>query len=1136
MNSILAGMIEAERQERIAADLDMMNRLNTLRTDITNQMREVDASIREINGSISKLSQSDASLGLQIKNLEQSTKLIEDAFELKLKETNTSLLEVIQGKKDELTSRLSLIDSKISEIRGNTDSNTREIIENREKILSAIELQRLFENHASQAFATKSDLAIQQELYRNLETIVRSLDVRLTRTSEEISQTLGQRIFEVTARVHSIETKVTSQGKDLDALRSDLSSAISEYREQHEELSLKLRDEIRIVQMSLGNMLIQQNQALRSELLLELNRQSLELTLYTNKAVSLLSNCLSELSKREDKNNAAQVLAISELRKDMVAAIAKEQRERKLLADDVESLIVRVLNVEQDVKDLQLMSTQTYNFLTRLTSDFEAEKVAVAKRFSQQAAVMDAKLQELRNDFEKRLSELGDFSESLVRNLGLEVQQNFRNVNLEIATLSNRQSNAEKRLEVFLEEYQRDRSKTSNFSARISGPFRQAQGHLSSTIDALTALQFRFIQVLAPDEDTPDFYNDDLRKALEKLNKNCGVEPGTKFVNIYGLDSFQLISIEYVRLLLSGLNSGKEKRDRIFHSYGRAGDSRLSQAVVMALLQTPANDSDKDCRNEVQQWARGIVLNDDRFSALADALAEDDELERRVSVLYENIQNTSQPLKEIEKQIEASVAGIRDRESVFDSMVAQTALDLVNAAWDSRQISDRLALVDNLESMQTTQGELAQEMKAGFAELRQRLKTFEEKTTQRLSRIEDQTGRMTLSLKRALDVLISLADRAGYADLRAYAQWAAEPIDYEPSIFPNWSPRVSAVQHFFSGNLSLRNKTAACTGSSILPRGGVQGMYQFGTWGPCFVNFRSFPVAAWGNEFQTLWLRVFGAGHVINLSVDPAIQRDNRQLFRNYNYNRTFDFRAQNPLLKLTGSFENGVFDIRVPDLLDFYLKNIRSFGGVTVSVQAIREDLIGAEAVRKISSVFNYTIQVFSPLIIDFHNIGLPRTLSFQESSVRMNFIDEKKFERTGWVKGSEAAFLLKRSLPVGTKIEKKHLFAEGEICQGQKSQTGFDALLCFDENGDGVIDGNDSRFKDLTAFFDYDADGVIDFGELQSLESRGLQSLETDYTTIAESEGLRQGNDLRYVSNALGSKGMAKAKIIDVYFGVEK
>jgi hypothetical protein len=1138
LNNILLGMIENERKERIAADDEIMNKMNSLKTDLVNQILGVKSSIQQIDVKLLDINKKDELLSSQVSSLEQSTKNLEQNLNMKILETNSSLMDAIKNNKSELIAKLNLVDEQIAKLQNDTVGSGQELLKQKDQILAVIQSQKIFEDYVSQTYATKEEIAIQQQMYSSLEAVVKSLDLRLTRTSQEIADALGQRIFEVTSRITSLEEKVSSQGKNLSTLRSDLASAIQEYQRQHQELSDDLREEIDKTETYLGSMMIRQNQATRDELLTELNKLGLELTLYTNKAVTLLSSSLTELSKKVDTNNADQVALAAEIRQQMVDAITKEQMQRMQLGSELEQLIARVIRIELEVKDLQRISELNSKMLNRITVDFENEKVNVATRFAQQAQVVETKFNLIKNDFDQRLKDLASHAENLVKNLGAEVQNNFKNVNLEIATLTARQANAEKRLETFLEEYQQDRSRTASFASKISVPFRQAQGHIASSIDALSLVQHRFVQILAPDEDNPDFYDGDLKKKLASLNKKCNVAENTGFTNVYGLDSFQLISIEYARMLLTGLNSGDPKRDRIFFKFGpAAGNDRFAQTVIMSLLQTPADDVDKECKYEVQQWARAILLSDPRFDALADALAQDDEFERRVSVLYETLQNASVPLKQIQVQIEESVAGVKDREAIYNSMVTQTAIDLVNASWDSRQLSDRLALIDGLESVQTSQSELQEEMRAGFKDLRSKLKQFEEQTNTRLARIEDQQGKMSLSLRRALDVLISLADRGGYEDLKAYARWAGEPISYQPVVYPNWQPKISMVQHFFSGVLSLKNKTDACTGAKILPKAGIQGAYQFGTWGPCWVNFRSLPLPTWGNEFKTLWLRIFGAGHVISLKVDPAAQKEAPALFRNYNYNRVFDFRNTNdPLIRLTGTFDNGVFDIRVPDLLDFYLKNIRTWGGVTVSIQSQRHAVVGQETIVTSSNIFNYTIQVFSPLIIDLHGSSLPRTISSQDSKVKMNFTDESKFERSGWVSGYEAGFLLKKSVPAGTVVRKKHLFVEGEYCNNKAAADGFDALACLDLNQDGAVDNKDPGFKSLQVFFDFNSNGIVDAGEIKSLKDLGIIRLSTMHTTIPVEQAVRQGNDLRYQSSIYGERNQQIGRVFDIYSGVEK
>lgn len=1139
LNNILFGMVENERQERINSDIQILGQITTLRGELTSQISELNTSVTRMDKTIVGLSEQDKKFSSEVSSLESASMELEKRLSLKLFNTELSLQGAIRDNRQELASHLSQLDTTIANLRESSMENANDIINQRNQILALMSAQGSFEKYVSETFATKSELAVQKSLYDSLEYFVRSLDLRLTRTSQEVSETLGQRIFDLTQKVSSIEAKVTSQGKDIETLRSDLSSAINEYKEQNVEFTSKVREEIARVESQLGTLMINQNDLLRSEVMTELAKQGLELTLYTNKSVTFLSNALGELSKKVDSTNTDQSAALAQVRKQMVDAIINEQEERKNLSLDVHQLVLRVMRVETEILDLQNIAEANSRMTRRISVDFEIEKTSVAARFKLQDETIQAKFSQLQQDFDKKLKEVATHAESLVKNLGTEVQENFKSVSLEIATLTTRQAGVEKQLSNMLEEYQQDRSRTSTFAARISSPFRQAQGHLVSTIDALSMLQLRFVQVLAPDEENPDFYNDDLKKRLEILNKKCDSVAVTSFANALGMDSFQILSIEYTRLLLSGLNSGDPERDLIFHKFGpAAGNDRLTQAVGTALVQAPFGDVDKSCQYEVQQWARSILLTDKRFIPLAQALSNDDEFERRLSVLYESFQNAADPMEEIHKHIVSAVEGSKDRDKIFDSMVIQTARDLVNAAWDSRQLSDRLAILDGLEKVQTAQSETQEEMRNGFAELRQKLKGFELQTNGRLSHLEDQQGKMSLALKRGLDVLISLADRGGYPDLRAYAQWAGSAIEYSPVIYPNWKPRISMVQHFFAGPLSLKNKTDACTGSKILSQAGIQGAYQFGTWGPCWVNFRSLPLPKWGNEFKTLWLRIFGAAHLITLTVDPAAQKEQHPMFKNYNYSRKFDFREDNsnPLIKLTGTFDNGVFDIMVPDLLDYYLKNIRTWGGVTVSVEAERQAAVGSEQIITNSQIFKYTIQVFSPLIIDIHKSGLPSTISSQSSKVSINFTNPKKLEKSGWVKGSEAAFLIKSDLEIGTPLRRQHLFIEGETCDGYNAKDGFAALECLDKNGDGSIDLQDAKFSSLRAFFDYDADGIVDQGEIRLLSELGIVSLSLLHETIPENIGLNNGNDLRYKAKIFGKDGASVGKLIDIYFGVEQ
>jgi len=71
---------------------------------------------------------------------------------------------------------------------------------------------------------------------------------------------------------------------------------------------------------------------------------------------------------------------------------------------------------------------------------------------------------------------------------------------------------------------------------------------------------------------------------------------------------------------------------------------------------------------------------------------------------------------------------------------------------------------------------------------------------------------------------------------------------------------------------------------------------------------------------------------------------------------------------------------------------------------------------------------------------------------------------------------------------------FAEGKT-------TGLGALSTLDENGDGIIDQNDSQFADLQIWRDLNQDGISQSDELKSLADYGIESFDLNATQTNES-----------------------------------
>jgi len=64
-------------------------------------------------------------------------------------------------------------------------------------------------------------------------------------------------------------------------------------------------------------------------------------------------------------------------------------------------------------------------------------------------------------------------------------------------------------------------------------------------------------------------------------------------------------------------------------------------------------------------------------------------------------------------------------------------------------------------------------------------------------------------------------------------------------------------------------------------------------------------------------------------------------------------------------------------------------------------------------------------------------------------------------------------------------------KLATGQNASNGYEALAQLDANGDGVIDAKDAAYGDLKVWVDANGDGVSQSGELKSLASLNIASI---------------------------------------------
>ena len=133
-------------------------------------------------------------------------------------------------------------------------------------------------------------------------------------------------------------------------------------------------------------------------------------------------------------------------------------------------------------------------------------------------------------------------------------------------------------------------------------------------------------------------------------------------------------------------------------------------------------------------------------------------------------------------------------------------------------------------------------------------------------------------------------------------------------------------------------------------------------------------------------------------------------------------------------------------------------------------------------------------PLAIDLGALGIE--LTTLENGVNFD-LDKNGFaEKTAWI-GLEDGFLcLDRN--GNSKIDDcGELFGDQvELSNGAISVSGFEASADFDEDGDGVIDHNDTVWNDLRVWIDANHNGISDSGELKTLNELGVVNISLDVT----------------------------------------
>ncbi|MBL8642020.1 MAG: type I secretion C-terminal target domain-containing protein, partial [Alphaproteobacteria bacterium] len=158
------------------------------------------------------------------------------------------------------------------------------------------------------------------------------------------------------------------------------------------------------------------------------------------------------------------------------------------------------------------------------------------------------------------------------------------------------------------------------------------------------------------------------------------------------------------------------------------------------------------------------------------------------------------------------------------------------------------------------------------------------------------------------------------------------------------------------------------------------------------------------------------------------------------------------------------------------------------------------------------------SPLAVDLNGDGVH--LTDANNGVYFDINGDGISDKTGWVDQNDGLLAL----------DKDHnglIEGQGELFGGN-IEDGFSVLARYDDNTDGVIDQNDSVWKDLVIWQDANHDGVSQNGELISLDDLDFSSISLNSQSV---EYYVSGNKISAESTITKSDGTS-TQIVDAWF----
>jgi hypothetical protein len=168
-------------------------------------------------------------------------------------------------------------------------------------------------------------------------------------------------------------------------------------------------------------------------------------------------------------------------------------------------------------------------------------------------------------------------------------------------------------------------------------------------------------------------------------------------------------------------------------------------------------------------------------------------------------------------------------------------------------------------------------------------------------------------------------------------------------------------------------------------------------------------------------------------------------------------------------------------------------------------------------------------PLVFDLTGDGI-NLQDLSSVSPRFDMNGNGFSVQTGWIGPGNGLLVLDKNGD-GQINNVNELFG-GDATSGGPTAIGFAQLAKYDSNLDGVIDANDPIYSQLRVWVDSNGNGVVDPGELVTLQQAGITSI--NLTPTLQSGDMNAGNQIMATGSFTRADGSA-GSVADVSFQID-